>query len=98
MASDASNLVLKDLVEKSGLEFSLPGRCGGDIASLLSSSKDDEILPCGDGGRVEGGIGLVGLEGLEGVGFDELSKLVSGRQNYFQHISCLPWRTCPWMR
>jgi hypothetical protein len=78
VSSHTSNLVLEDLVEESCLKLSLPHRRGGDITSLLSSSQNDEVLLCGDGSRVEGGVGLVGLEDVEGLGLNELGGLVLG--------------------
>ena len=72
VATNTSDLVLKNLMEEPRLELSLSGGCGGDITGLLSSPEDDKVLSRGEGGRVERGIGLVGLESSKGVGFDQL--------------------------
>jgi hypothetical protein len=74
MASDTSDLIFKDFVVESSLKLSLSGRCGCDITRLLATPENDEVLLRRDGTGVEGGIGNVGLEDLEGVCLDELSK------------------------
>lgn len=84
MASDTSDLVFEDFVVESSLELSLPGGCGCDSTRLLTTSEDDEVLFRRDRAGVEGSIGNVGLEDLEGVCLDELSK----GQCWFAGNSC----------
>ena len=44
MSPNSANLLLKDLVVESCLEFSLAGRGCGDIHRCLATTKNDKIL------------------------------------------------------
>jgi hypothetical protein len=74
---DTSNFLFEDLVVESGLEFSLTLRGCCDFRSGLTTTQDDEIFEGCDGGGVEGGIGNIGLQDLEGVDIDDLKNNVS---------------------
>jgi hypothetical protein len=78
VTSHSANLLFEDLVVESGFEFTLAGRCGGDIHGGLTTTEDDEILLCRHRSRVKWGIGNVGLEYLEITGVDNLSAVSCG--------------------
>jgi len=92
VTTDTSNLVLKDLVEEPSLELSLPRGRGSDITGLLASPEDDKVLLRREGGRVQRGIGLVGLERPQGIGFDQL--LESAHRQIDLHICTVATHLC----
>ena len=68
----------EDLVVETGFEFTLSGGGGCDIHGGLSSSEDDVLFYGGDGGAVEGCVGDVGLQDVEGLDVEKLGGLVLG--------------------
>lgn len=95
MAADAPNLLLKDLVVETSLELALAVVGRRDIARFLASAENDKVLDGSDGGGVEGGVSLVGLEGLEGGGVDDLDQY----QHFVLEVPACenipPWKPCP---
>lgn len=67
MAPNTTNLILKDLVVKSSLEFTLSLRGSSDISSFLPTSENDEVLLGSECGSVEGSVGNEGFEDFEVV-------------------------------
>lgn len=78
MTTYTTNLLGEDLVVETRFELTLAGRGGCDVHGGLSSSEDDVVFYGGDGGAVEGCVGDVGLEDVEGLDIDELGGLVLG--------------------
>lgn len=76
MATHASNLLLKDLVVESCLEFTLSRGCGCDIHGSLTTTENNKVFFGRDCGAVQGGVCGVGLENLEVAGGDELGGLI----------------------
>jgi hypothetical protein len=74
VATDTADLVFENLVVEAGLELTLTGRGGCDIHSGLTTTEDNVVLLRGNGSRVEGGIGDVGLEDSEVAGSHELER------------------------
>jgi hypothetical protein len=80
VTTDTANLVFEDLVVEAGLELTLTSRGGCDIHGSLTTTEDNVVLLSGNGSRVEGGIGNVGLKDGEVAGRDELEgKMLAGR-------------------
>ena len=77
VATHATDLLLEDLVVEARFEFTLARGSGCDVHGSLATAEDDELLGLrGDGGRVEGCVGDVGLEDLHGVCVVQLGGLV----------------------
>lgn len=74
VTTDTANLVFEDLVVEAGLELTLTGRGGCDIHGGLTTTQDNVVLLSGNGSRVEGGIGDVGLEDGEVACRNELER------------------------
>jgi hypothetical protein len=72
VTTDTANLVFEDLVVEARLELTLTGRGGCDIHGGLTTTEDNVVLLSGNGSRVEGGIGDVGLKDGEVAGRNEL--------------------------
>jgi hypothetical protein len=78
VATYATDFLSEDLVVEARFEFTLAGRGCCDVHGGLSSTEDDVVFYGGDGGAVEGCVGDVGLEDVEGLDVDELCGLVLG--------------------
>lgn len=72
VASDTTDLVLKDLVVETSLEFTLTSRCRRDFHRGLTSTEDDIVLLRCDGSGVERSVGNVGFKDGEVPGGQDL--------------------------
>ena len=73
-----ANLLGKDLVIETRLEFTLAGGCGCDVHGSLSSTKDNVVFYRSESGAVERCVGDVSLQDVKGLDIDELRGLVLG--------------------
>lgn len=76
VTTHTTDLLLKDLVVESRLEFTLSRRSGGDIHGGLTTTEDDKVFLGCDSSTVQRGVCRVGLEHLEVAGRDEFGGLV----------------------
>lgn len=72
MTPDTADLILKDLVVESGLEFTLALGSSSDVSGLLTTTEDDEILFRGKSSCVKRSVSNKGLEDLKVVHIDYL--------------------------
>lgn len=78
MALDTSDLIFKNAVVESRLEFALASGRRRDVHGSLTTAENDKVLFGRDGGRVEGCVGDEGLEDVESAGADDFGGLVLG--------------------
>lgn len=88
MTTHTTNLLFKDLVVESRLEFTLSRSGSCDIHGGLTTTEDDKVLLGRNGSAVERGIGGIGLEYLEVAGGDELGGLVFTSGNEVSAVGC----------
>lgn len=66
MSLDSPDFILKNAVVKSSFEFALSGGRGGDVHGGLATAEDDEGFLRGYSGGVDGRVGDIGFQELEG--------------------------------